>query len=40
MDDRDIRTVQKDQLRRQLGIVLQDGFLFADTVRENIATAA
>jgi ATP-binding cassette subfamily B multidrug efflux pump len=36
VDDRDIRTVQKASLRRQLGIVLQDGFLFADTVRENI----
>ncbi len=36
VDGRDIRTVQKASLRRQLGIVLQDGFLFAATVKENI----
>jgi ATP-binding cassette subfamily B protein len=28
--------VRKDELRRSLGIVLQDTFLFADTVMENI----
>ncbi len=32
----DIREVQKDSLRRALGIVLQDTYLFSDTVRENI----
>jgi ATP-binding cassette subfamily B protein len=36
IDDRDIRHVQKHSLRRQLGIVLQDTFLFSDTVMENI----
>ncbi|MGD1994687.1 MAG: ABC transporter ATP-binding protein, partial [Anaerolineae bacterium] len=36
IDDRDIRRVQKHSLRRQLGIVLQDTFLFSDTVMENI----
>lgn len=36
IDGRDIREVQKDSLRRALGIVLQDTVLFADTVRENI----
>jgi ATP-binding cassette subfamily B protein len=36
IDDKDIRQVRKDELRRALGIVLQDTFLFADTVMENI----
>jgi len=36
IDGRDIREVQKKSLRRQLGLVLQDTFLFADTVMENI----
>ena len=36
IDGRDIRWVQKDSLRRQLGIVLQDTFLFSETVLENI----
>jgi ATP-binding cassette subfamily B multidrug efflux pump len=36
IDGRDVRRVQKDSLRRQLGIVLQDTFLFSDTVLENI----
>jgi len=36
IDDRDIRTIGKADLRRRLGIVLQDTFLFADTVMENI----
>jgi ATP-binding cassette subfamily B multidrug efflux pump len=36
IDDKDIRQVHKDELRRALGIVLQDTFLFADTVMENI----
>ncbi len=36
IDGRDIRTVKKDSLRRQLGIVLQETFLFSDTVMENI----
>ncbi|MFO7696130.1 MAG: ABC transporter ATP-binding protein [Anaerolineae bacterium] len=36
IDGRDIRDVQQDSLRQQLGIVLQDTFLFSDTVMENI----
>jgi ATP-binding cassette subfamily B protein len=36
IDRHDIRTIRQDSLRRQLGIVLQDTFLFADTVLENI----
>lgn len=36
VDRKDIRTVHKDSLRSALGIVLQDTYLFSDTVRENI----
>jgi len=36
IDGRDIRQVQKANLRRQLGIVLQDTFLFSESVLENI----
>jgi ATP-binding cassette subfamily B protein len=36
IDGHDIREVRRDDLRRRLGIVLQDTFLFADTVLENI----
>jgi ATP-binding cassette, subfamily B, multidrug efflux pump len=36
IDGIDIREIQLDDLRRRLGIVLQDTYLFADTVRENI----
>lgn len=36
LDGHDIRSVQKASLRQRLGIVLQDTFLFADTVMENI----
>ncbi|MFA6807878.1 MAG: ABC transporter ATP-binding protein [Eubacteriales bacterium] len=36
VDGKDIRTVEKDSLRKCLGIVLQDTYLFSDTVRENI----
>jgi ATP-binding cassette, subfamily B, multidrug efflux pump len=36
IDDRDIRDICKADLRRELGLVLQDTFLFSDTVRENI----
>ena len=36
IDGRDIRDVQKAGLRRQLGIVLQDTFLFSESVIENI----
>jgi len=37
IDDIDLRTVAQASLRRQLGIVPQEGFLFAGTVQENIA---
>jgi ATP-binding cassette subfamily B protein len=36
LDDHDIRKIRKDDLRRALGIVLQDTFLFAGSVMENI----
>jgi ATP-binding cassette subfamily B protein len=36
LDGHEIRTLEKADLRRQLGVVLQDTFLFAGTVRENI----
>ncbi len=36
IDGKDIRSICKDDLRQQLGIVLQDTFLFSDTVMENI----
>ena len=36
LDGIDIRDIRKETLRRQLGIVLQDSFLFSGTVRENI----
>ncbi len=36
VDDVDIREVTRESLRKQLGTVLQDNFLFADTVMENI----
>jgi ATP-binding cassette subfamily B multidrug efflux pump len=36
IDGKDIRQIRKADLRRQLGIVLQDTFLFSDTVMENI----
>jgi ATP-binding cassette subfamily B protein len=36
IDGMDIRTIRKQDLRQKLGLVLQDTFLFADTVMENI----
>ncbi len=36
IDGHDIRTVHKTDLRRKLGMVLQDTFLFSDTIMENI----
>jgi len=36
IDGMDIKRIKKDDLRRQLGIVLQDVFLFGGTVMENI----
>ena len=37
VDGHDLRGVQQPALRRQLGIVPQEGFLFSGSVRENIA---
>jgi ABC-type multidrug transport system fused ATPase/permease subunit len=37
LDGHDLRDVTQESLRRQLGIVPQEGFLFAGSVRENIA---
>jgi ATP-binding cassette, subfamily B, bacterial len=37
VDGHDLRSVQQRALRRQLGIVPQEGFLFSGSVRENIA---
>ncbi|MBP7495310.1 MAG: ABC transporter ATP-binding protein [Spirochaetales bacterium] len=35
-DSKDIRTFERTAIRKALGIVLQDTYLFSDTVRENI----
>ncbi len=37
LDGIDLRTVTQKSLRSQMGVVLQDPFLFAGTVRDNIA---
>ncbi|MDQ3695882.1 MAG: ABC transporter ATP-binding protein/permease [Chloroflexota bacterium] len=37
VDGQDVREVTLDSLRRQIGIVLQETFLFSITIRENIA---
>jgi subfamily B ATP-binding cassette protein MsbA len=39
LDDADLSTVRLDAYRTQLGVVLQDTFLFDGTIRENIAFA-
>lgn len=36
VDETDLRQIKRDDLRRALGLVLQDTFLFSDTVMENI----
>jgi ATP-binding cassette subfamily B protein len=36
IDGEDIRSIRRADLRKQLGLVLQDTFLFSDTVMENI----
>ena len=36
IDDMDLRGMRMDDLRQRLGLVLQDDFLFAETVMENI----
>ena len=39
IDGVDIRSIRQDELRRQIGVVLQDTFLFDGTIAENIAYA-
>jgi ATP-binding cassette subfamily B protein len=39
IDGVDLRDVTQESLRRQLGVVPQEGFLFAGTVHENLAFA-
>jgi ATP-binding cassette subfamily B protein len=39
LDGVDVRELQLDEVRRAVGIVFEDTFLFSDTVRENIAFA-
>lgn len=36
VDGKDIRALNKNELRRQLGMVLQDAHVFSGTIRENI----
>lgn len=36
IDGRDLRDIPKTELRRQLGVVLQDTYLFSGTVRDNL----
>jgi ABC-type multidrug transport system fused ATPase/permease subunit len=36
IDGLDIKTIRRDALRREIGIVLQDSLLFGTTVRENV----
>jgi ATP-binding cassette, subfamily B, multidrug efflux pump len=37
LDDRDISTIARSDLRAQIGMVLQDTWLFGGTIRDNIA---
>ena len=37
---RDIRTLRRDCLRRHVALVMQEPFLFSETIRENITAAA
>ena len=37
IDGRDVRTYEKDELRRMFGVALQNDTIFNDTLRENIA---
>jgi ATP-binding cassette subfamily B protein len=39
LDGRDVRTLPLGWLRRQIGLVPQDAFLFSRTIRENVAFA-
>jgi ATP-binding cassette subfamily B protein len=40
IDGHDVRTVQLGSLRREIGLVFEDTFLFSDTVWENLAFSA
>ncbi|HEX7587275.1 MAG TPA: ABC transporter ATP-binding protein, partial [Anaerolineae bacterium] len=40
VDGIDLRTVTQNSLRRQMGVVLQDPFLFSGTIRDNIGYGA
>ena len=37
LDGRDITSMRRDELRSQMGMVLQDAWLFGGTIRDNIA---
>jgi ATP-binding cassette subfamily B protein len=39
LDGKDLREIRMQDLRRHIGVVLQDNFLFPGTIRENIAYA-
>jgi ATP-binding cassette subfamily B protein len=39
LDDIDIRTIEKNDIRRHIGLVLQEPYLFRGTIAENIAYA-
>jgi len=39
LDGKDLREIRMHDLRRHIGVVLQDNFLFPGTIRENIAYA-
>jgi ATP-binding cassette subfamily B protein len=39
IDDRDVLTIEKNDLRRHIGLVLQEPYLFRGTIAENIAYA-
>lgn len=39
LDGTDIRSIDLDHMRRNMGVVLQDSFLFAGSIRDNIAAA-
>lgn len=36
LDGHDLRELERNSVRRQLGIVLQDAYVFCDTIRENL----
>jgi ATP-binding cassette, subfamily B, multidrug efflux pump len=37
IDDKDIQTIEVEHLRRNIGLVPQEGFLFTGTIKENLA---